>query len=148
MSTRTRTSIATGSLALLLAVAACSSEGEAGDAGPAAGTAVPTTAATSAGFATPQDVIAAMEENGLPCEEPQSGTYEGVSQAASCIVGGSEDVVILRFATPAEKQDYLANKDELASVVLGDHWAVQTVLRETADKVAAAIGGEVRPGSS
>lgn len=144
MSTRTRTSIVTGSLALLLAVAGCSSDGEAGSGGPAAATAGP----TSADFATPQDVIAAMEENGLPCEEPQSGTYEGVSQAASCIVGGSEDVVILRFATPAEKQDYLDNKDELASVVLGEDWAVQTVLRETADKVAAALGGELRPGSS
>lgn len=145
MSTRTRSSIATGSLALLLAVAGCSSDGEDG---PVAATAGPTAPGTGTGFATPQDVIAAMEKNGLPCEEPQSGTYEGVSQAASCIFGGSEDVVILRFATPAERQDYLANKDELASVVLGEDWAVQTVLPETADRIGAAIGGEVRAGSS
>jgi len=97
-------------------------------------------------FATTEEIRAALTRGGLPCEQPQEGTYEGVVQAQGCILNGSEDVVLLRFGTPAEKAGYLANKDELASVVLGVDWGVQTVLRETAELVAAAIGGEVRPG--
>lgn len=92
-------------------------------------------------------VIAAMNAAGLSCEEPMPGEYEGVSAAQSCILDGTEDAIVLRFASEAEKQTYLAAKEPLASVVLGQDWAVQTVLEPSAQKVAAAIGGEVVAGS-
>jgi hypothetical protein len=75
-----------------------------------------------------------------------TGTYEGVSEAQSCVLNGAEDVVLLRFGTDAEKEEYLATKDELSSAVVGADWAVQTVLPQTAEQVAGALGGEVRAG--
>lgn len=127
-------------LTLALTVTGCSG----GDAEPGPAQAAPT--ASSSGFATTADILAALNANGLPCEEPMTGTFEGVSEAQSCIVNDAEDVVLLRFGSAAEREDYLATKDELASAVVGPDWAVQTVPPQTAEQVAAAIGGEVRAG--
>jgi hypothetical protein len=129
-------------LALLLATTGCTGSDD--DAAPAP----QATASAGAGgsYASTADMVAALTENGVPCEEPMSGSFEGVSEAQSCIVNDSEDVVLLRFATSEEKAAYLASKDELASAVVGEDWAVQTVLPQTAEQVAAAIGGEVRAG--
>ena len=129
-------------LVLALALAGCSGSGS--DDEPRA--AASASAATGGSFATTADIITALGEKGLPCAEPMTGTYEGVSEAQSCILNDAEDVVLLRFATPAEKDEYLATKDELASAVVGEDWAVQTVLPQTAEQVAQAIGGEVRAG--
>ena len=51
-----------------------------------------------------------------------------------------------RFTDDAQKQAYVDSKDELSSAVVGANWAVQTVLPQTAEQVATAIGGEVRAG--
>ena len=129
-------------LALTLVLAACSDSGS--DASPAPSPAE--AAATGGSFASTAEIIAALNAKGVPCEDPMSGTYEGVSEAQSCILNDAEDVVLLRFATPAEKEQYVAGKDELASAVVGEDWAVQTVLPQTAEQVAQAIGGEVKAG--
>ena len=132
-------------LALLLTGCTDSGSDDGSDAAPAPS---PTTGASADGgsFATTAEIIAALGEKGRPCEEPMSGTFEGVTEAQSCILNDSEDVVLLRFATPAEKEAYVAGKDELASAVVGEDWAVQTVLPQTAEQVAKAIGGEVKAG--
>lgn len=130
-------------LALSLALTGCTSS----DSDPQAGVPAPTAAAGGGSFASTAEIITALGEQGLPCEEPMTGAFEGVSEAQSCILNDAEDVVLLRFATTAEKEDYLANKDELSSAVIGPDWAVQTVLPQTAEQVADAIGGEVRAGS-
>lgn len=57
-------------------------------------------------------------------------------------VAGSVVLALLVLAGCSGDDD-LAAMDELASLALGDNWAVQTVLRETAEQIAAAIGGEV-----
>lgn len=128
----------TAALVLALALTGCT--GTDPEAGPA-----PTRSAAAAGgsFASTAEIITALGAKDLPCEEPMTGTYEGVSEAQSCILNDAEDVVLLRFATPAEKQEYLSTKDALASAVVGDDWAVQTVLPQTAEQVAGALGGEV-----
>jgi hypothetical protein len=95
-----------------------------------------------------REVIAALNSKGLPCEEPMEGTYPGVSDAQSCILDGAEDVVVLGFATPAERSEYVTTKEELAHAVLGQDWAVQTVLPQTAEKVAGVLGGEVVLGAT
>ena len=143
-----RTHLAPLAAALLLALPACSGEGG----GSAAPSAQPSAAASAGGgaaqsYATTAEVIAALEAAGVACEEPMTGEYEGVSEAQSCILGGTEDALILRFGSPAEREGYLATKDALASVVLGPDWAVQTVLADSATKVGGALGGEVRLGS-
>ncbi|MEX2291773.1 MAG: hypothetical protein WD794_15790 [Mycobacteriales bacterium] len=129
-------------LALALALTGCSGSGKDD----------PTVAAPSTSAGAPgggdtvestQEVHEALEAAGVPCEELQQGSFPGVTDAQSCIINGSEDIVLLRFASAAERESYVAEKDELASVVLGENWAVQTVLRETADQVAGALGGEV-----
>lgn len=129
-------------LVLVLALAGCTDSEP--DAAPAAS---PTAgSATGGSFASTAEIIAALGAKGLPCEEPMTGTYEGVTEAQSCILNDAEDVVLLRFATPAEKEQYVASKDELSSAVVGEDWAVQTVLPQTAEQVSQAIGGEVRAG--
>lgn len=133
---RTRTLAGSVVLALLV-LAGCSDD----DAGPSA--APPPTAATDGTFASTSDLLAALGRSGVPCEQPQQGSFPQVSQALSCVVNEAEDVVLLVFSSAAERDRYLAAMDELASLALGDNWAVQTVLRETADQIAAAIGGEV-----
>ena len=138
-----RTATATAALLLALALPACSSSDDGDAPAPAASA---TAAAAGGSYATTADIIAGLGKAGLPCTEPMTGTYEGVSEAQSCILNGSEDVVLLRFATPAEREDYLANKDALASAVVGENWAVQTVLPATAEQVSGALGGEVRLG--
>lgn len=140
---RTATTTTAAALVLALALTGCSSD----DDGSPAAAASPTSASSGGGsFASTAEIIAALGENGLPCTEPQSGSYEGVTEAQSCILNDAEDVVLLRFATDEERSEYLSTKDELASAVVGEDWAVQTVLPATAEQVAGAIGGEVRLG--
>ena len=128
-------------LALSLGLSGCS--GSEPGAAPAPS---PSAAADGGSFATTADIVTALNDSGLPCEEPMTGTFEGVTEAQSCILNDAEDVVLLRFADDAEKQDYLANKDDLNSAVVGEDWAVQTVLPQTAEQVAQALGGEVVAG--
>lgn len=127
-------------LVLALALTGCS------DSEPKAAPAPSPSAAVGGSFASTAEILAALGSKGLPCEEPMTGTFEGVSEAQSCILNDAEDVVLLRFATPDERDGYLANKDELASAVVGTDWAVQTVLPQTAEQVSGALGGEVRLG--
>lgn len=128
-------------LALLLALVGCTSD----DGTPAAAPS-PSAAAQGGAFGSTADIVAALGDAGLPCTEPMTGTFEGVAEAQSCILNDAEDVVLLRFADAAEKAAYVESKDELSSAVLGENWAVQTVLPQTAEQVAAAIGGEVVAG--
>lgn len=121
---------------VLVTAVGCSSDG--------AGTATAPTSKTSGRtFASTTEVIAAMERAGLRCEQPEQGVVEGVAEAQRCIVGGAEDAIVLRFADGAQRDGYLAGKDELASAVVGPNWAVQTVLPQTAEQVRDAIGGEL-----
>jgi len=142
-----RTTSGLAGLALVLALTACS--GDAADdptvAQPTAGTGAAATPGAQ-DFATTADLAEALNSGGLTCTELRDGQFPGVSQAQSCILNESEDVVLLKFADESEKADYLANRDELASAVVGDDWAVQTVLPESAQAVADVIGGEVVTG--
>lgn len=139
---RLATSAAALALAGSLALTGCtSSESGSGPAAPS-----PSAAAAAGSFASTAEILAALNAKGLSCAEPMTGSFPGVTEAQGCILNGAEDVVLLRFATPAEKQEYVANKEALASAVVGEDWAVQTVLPETAEQVAAALGGEVLPG--
>lgn len=140
-----RTTATLAALVLALSLTACSDAGDDDPAAPAPSAAV--SAPTADGdFETTADLAAALNTGGLTCTELRDGDYPGVSTAQSCILNESEDVVLLIFATPAEKEDYLANREEFASAVVGDGWAVQTVLPETAQTVADVIGGEVVAG--
>jgi hypothetical protein len=138
---RLATTASAAALVLALALPGCSSDDDA---------AVPQRSASAAAstgdggsYASTEQLLAAMTEKGVACTEPQTGTFEGVSQAQSCIVNDAEDVVLLRFASAGERTAYVASKDKLASAVVGVDWAVQTVLPQTAEQLAAALGGEV-----
>lgn len=132
-------------VALVLALTGCSGS-DGSDPGAGAVEASPTAAAAGGSFASTAAILEALNAGGLPCEEPMTGTFPGVAEAQSCILNDAEDVVLLRFATEAEKADYVANKEPLASAVVGSDWAVQTVLPQTAEQVAGALGGEVLAG--
>lgn len=133
-------------LLVTVALTGCSDSGSDAAPAPAPSPSPSGVSATGGSFASTAEILAALGAKGLPCEEPMTGTFEGVSEAQSCIVNDAEDVILLRFATPAEKEQYVSSKDELASAVVGEDWAVQTVLPQTAEQVAQAIGGEVRAG--
>lgn len=144
MSTRT-SSLASGALAVALALTGCSS----GDDGAPTAAASPSPAGLAAGSVASTDELRAMlEAAGVPCEEPDVGTFPGAVEAQSCIVNDAEDVVLLQFASAADKQAYLDAKEELSSAVVGDNWAIQTVLVPTAEQIQAAIGGELVAGPS
>ena len=135
-------------LALTLTVTGCSAEG---DDEPAVG--APSAAASASAesgppgdYASTAELHAALNTDGLTCTELRDGSYPGVSSAQSCILNESEDVVLLVFASDAERTDYLTNREELSSAVVGDDWAVQTVLLESAQAVAEVLGGEVVTG--
>jgi hypothetical protein len=130
---------------LLAAVLAVATGCGSGENPPAAARPSPTVEGST--FASTADVIAAMGRAGFPCEDPETGAVPGAAEAQRCIVGGNEDAIVLRFADDEQRAAYLEGKDPLASVVVGANWAVQTVLPETAEKVGAAVGGEVRLGS-
>jgi hypothetical protein len=118
-----------------LALTGCSDDG-----GSASPDRSPTAAAATGdggSYASTEALLAALNERGVACTEPQTGTFEGVSQAQSCIVNDAEDVVLLRFASAGERTDYVASKDKLASAVVGVDWAVQTVLPQTAEQLAS-----------
>lgn len=140
---RLATPAAALALAASLALTGCtSSESGSGPAAPS-----PSAAAAAAGsFASTAAILAALNAKGLACAEPMTGSFPGVTEAQGCILNDTEDVVLLRFATPAEKEEYVASKEALASAVVGEDWAVQTVLPQTAEQVAAALGGEVLRG--
>ena len=138
----TRTAFAGIALALLLS--GCSSDDGGSDDGPAAAASPSASSAVEAGSVESTDeLLANLESAGVPCEEPETGTFPGAAEAKSCIVNDSEDVVLLRFADEAEKQAYLSERDELSSVVVGENWAIQTVLGPTATQIQAAVGGEL-----
>lgn len=147
------TAVLTGTLAVVL-LTACNDDGGTGATpdrpSPAASAADPAPAASGDGGSYPstEALFAALNAAGAPCVDPQQGDYPGVSQAQSCIFDGTEDVVLLRFATAAEREDYTTNKSELASAVVGKDWAIETVLPDTAERIAAALGGEVLAGAS
>lgn len=143
-----RTTTALTALTLALSLMACSSEGE-DEPTVSAPTAAASAGAAASGqeFATTAELAAALNTGGLTCTDLREGEFPGVSAAQSCILNESEDVVLLKFASEAEKQDYLSNREELASVVVGGDWAVQTVLAESAEAVADVIGGDVVTGA-
>ena len=146
---RRRTCLPALALALALPLTGCSDDGAADTAPTPAATAAASAAGGSGGsYASTAEIIAAIKAGGLACDDVQEGTYEGVAQAQGCILEQTEDVVVLRFATPQEKQGYLDGKDPLASVVVGEDWAVQTVLPQTAEKVAGVLGGELVAGQT
>lgn len=142
-----RTSPVLIALSLALTLTACNDDG-----GDDPTVAEPTASASAAApaaaqdFASTTELAAALNTGGLTCTDLREGEFPGVAQAQSCILNESEDVVLLTFADEAERADYLANRDELASAVVGDGWAVQTVLAESAQAVADVIGGEVVTG--
>jgi hypothetical protein len=141
-----RTTSALTALCLGLALTACSGEGD-DDPSVTVPSATATSGPAAAGeFSSTAELAAALNTDGLTCTELRTGEFPGVSEAQSCILNESEDVVLLVFASAAEQTDYLANKDALASAVVGDGWAVQTVLPESAQAVADVIGGEVVAG--
>ena len=121
-----------------LALCGCTADGSGGASPSAAATPGPPGAVDSTA-----EVRAAMQSAGVPCEAPVVGTLPGAAEATSCVVNRAEDVLLLRFETPAQQQAYLAGTPDLVSVVVGENWAVQTVLRPTAERVARAIGGRV-----
>jgi hypothetical protein len=133
---------ASAALALTFLLAGCSGDG--GDDAPSAA-ATPSQAAAAEADAVEStaELLSTLEAAGVPCQEPETGTFPGAAEAQSCIVNDSEDVVLLRFADEAEKQEYLVNKEELSSAVVGENWAIQTVLAPTATQIQAAIGGEL-----
>lgn len=128
-------------LALSLTVSACTGSDDGAAPAPS-----PTAAAGAQEYASTTEIVSALDAAGLPCKEPMAGTFEGVTEAQGCILNDAEDVVLLRFADDAEKQAYVAGKDELSSAVVGTNWAVQTVLPQTAEQVAGALGGKVLAG--
>jgi hypothetical protein len=145
------TRAATALLALALLLPGCSDgagDEAGGEAPPAAATPSQTAAAEAGAVQSTDELLATLEAAGVACGEPESGTFPGAAEAKSCIVNDSEDVVLLRFATEAEKQEYLDGKDELSSAVVGANWAIQTVLGPTAEQIQAAVGGEVVLGPS
>lgn len=147
------TRAATGLLALALLLSGCSDGGSDGggdraqDRAPSAA-ASQTAAAEAGAVESTDDLLATLQTAGIACEEPETGTFPGAAEAQSCIVNDSEDVVLLRFASEDEKQAYLADRDELSSAVVGENWAIQTVLGPTAEQIQAAVGGEVLLGPS
>lgn len=141
---RTRTALPL--LALAIALSGCSDDGSGTPDAPSTG-AAPTSQPVAGSYGSPAEVIAAMEANGLSCEEPETGQFPGTDAATRCIFDGSEDVVVVRFATPEQREQFIAAKDELESLVVGDDWAVVTVLEPTAQRIAGAIGGEVVAGA-
>lgn len=142
-----RTTPALIALSLALTLTACSDDS--GDdptvAEPTASSPASTPAAAQ-DFASTAELAEALNTGGLTCTDLREGEFPGVAEAQSCILNESEDVVLLKFADEAERADYLANRDELASAVVGDDWAVQTVLAESAQAVADVVGGEVVTG--
>ena len=143
MTTRT-SSLAAGALVLALALTGCSSDGDDQPTAAASPSAAQGAAQSAAGSVdSVEELRTALEAAGVPCEEPENGTFPGATEAQSCIVNDAEDVVLLRFASEAEKDDYVANKEELSSAVIGENWAIQTVLRPTAQQIQEALGGEL-----
>lgn len=145
-----RTTAALTALSLALVLTACSGDG---DDDPTV--VVPSTSASAAAtkgpaaagdFSTTGELAAALNTGGLTCTELRTGEFPGVTEAQSCILNESEDVVLLIFGSKQEQADYVAGKDALASAVVGEGWAVQTVLPESAQAVAEVIGGEVVAG--
>lgn len=145
-----RTTRALTALFLGLLLTACSGDGDDDPTvvAPASSASAPATDGPAAAgeFSSTAELAAALNTDGLTCTELQEGQFPGVSSAQSCILNESEDVVLLVFASEAEQADYVAKKDALASAVVGDGWAVQTVLPESAQAIAAVIGGEVLAG--
>ncbi len=152
---RSTTAVPATALFLVLGLAACTSDAAdptlATASAESTSTATPTAAASplalSGGgtYATTDAIAAALTAGGLTCEDLMVGSYPGVSEAKSCVLEGTEDAVLLVFADDAERQDYLATREPLANSVVGENWAVQTVLTASADKVAEAVGGTVVP---
>jgi signal recognition particle subunit SEC65 len=142
MTTRTsRTATAALVLALGLGLASCSDDG--GDSPSPQAEATQGSASSGGTYASTEEIFTALNEAGLPCEEPREGDFPGAAEAKTCILDGSEDVVLLRFDSEAEKRGYVAGIPELASAVVGENWAVETVLPETAERIAEELGGEV-----
>ena len=144
-----RTTAALTAVAVSLVLTACSGDGD----DPTV--TVPSTSASAvatsspgqaADFTSTAELAAALNTGGLTCTELRTGEFPGVTEAQSCILNESEDIVLLVFGSETEQADYLAGKDALASAVVGDGWAVQTVLPESARAVGEVIGGEVVEG--
>lgn len=144
MNRRTASLLTAVSLGLVLT--ACSGNGDDDPTVTAPSAAATTSPAAAGEFSSTAELAAALNSDGLTCTELRDGEFPGVSSAQSCILNESEDVVLLVFASEAEQTDYLAGKDALASAVVGEGWAVQTVLPESAQAVAEVIGGEVVAG--
>lgn len=141
-----RTTRALTALCLGLVLTACTGNGDDDPTGTAPSATATASPAAADEFSSTADLAAALNTGGLTCTELRAGEFPGVTEAQSCILNESEDVVLLVFASEAEQTDYVANKDALASAVVGDGWAVQTVLPESAQAVAEVIGGEVVAG--
>ena len=123
---------------------------------PAASTPAPSSPAAStatallADFGTPDEVIAALSAAGTACGSVRSiqlGPNDTYLAAASTCSIGAETVAVASFTSAEQRAEYLsigmAHTGAYPHFVMGTTWAVATLTVNTAQTVAAAIGGDV-----
>lgn len=107
--------------------------------------------AAVADYPSPAGVIAALALKGERCANPSdeplsSSDLEYVEKATGCTIDG-EKVDVAWFKSAAQRGQYLQiglkGAGAYPHFVLGTTWAVATLTKATADKIAIAIGGRV-----
>jgi hypothetical protein len=102
-----------------------------------------------ADYASAAEVVQALGAKGLACksETPLSLSESDLSYvqtATMCTIDG-EDVVIATFKSARQRATYETIGEQGRGAyphwVLGTTWAIATLTRATADRIAAAIGG-------
>lgn len=80
----------------------------------------------------------------IGCTKVDDGGEQALTrESGSCKLDG-EDIYLQTFADGDQQDEWRAMADAAGGVfVVGDQWVVQTFDQETADAVAAKVGGEV-----
>jgi hypothetical protein len=109
------------------------------------------TALAARDYASPDAVIAALAAKGVVCASPaaQQVTEEDRAypeKATECTIG-TERVAVAWFSSAAQRGTYqqigARGGGAYPHFVLGTTWAVATLTSDTAQEIAAAIGGKI-----
>ena len=107
------------------------------------------TGAVAASYSTVEQVLQALEEEGLPCRAyaPDRRARDG-EEAGSCALEGTfARVSVWESAEDREEAREERSRTEPGFDVDGPRWSVNVPDRALADRVVEALGGEVQAGT-
>jgi hypothetical protein len=98
-----------------------------------------TTPPRPVGHGSVAEVLAALEQEKMPCTSPQNQPLNGLEEHVSCTIGTTQ-ITIVHFASETQAAEYERTlRDYEEHGVFGGSWAAKVPTKGLAKRIAAAL---------